>query len=91
MTQRRIGDGRNYPTKWEQLADTTKARFSCVQAITTAEGRVHSLWHGRLPDGKDLLILSINRPEQKPAYDRGFSDREEALGFFSRFMPAGAA
>lgn len=82
---------REYVKEWERLADTSKAKFSCLDAIVETTGRVTSLWSGTLPDGRELFIISVDRPAEHPHYDRGVGDRDEALTYFSRFRPATVA
>ncbi len=83
-------DSREYVKEWERLADTSRATFECINAVDR-DGVITSLWSGRLPDKRELLILSIDRRPNAPQYDRGFADRSEALAFFSRFQPGGEA
>lgn len=84
MSEKRLDKAKIYGSQ-KTVLDTSKARFVCIQAVAVGS-RVHSLWQGQLPDGRDLLIASVNRPRNSPTYDRGFCDRNEALGFFSRYM-----
>ena len=69
--------------------DTSKARFSCVGAARGSGEKETTLWHGQLPNGEDIFVLSINRPYGAPAYDRGFNCRNEAFGKFGDFLPTG--
>ncbi len=82
---RRLDATREYVKEWERLADTSKAKFKCLEAVER-RGMVTSLWAGVLPSGQELLIVSIDRRPGVPQYDRGFIDRNEALEFFSRYQ-----
>lgn len=85
----RLGGGirREYKRKWELLADTSRAPFTCIQSIQNPmTRRVTSLWGTTLADKRELFIISINRPAEHPQYDRGIGDRAAAFEFFNRYL-----
>lgn len=82
-----LDGSREYVKEWERKADTSKAQFACLSAVRDRHSsRVTSLWGTTLPDGRELYIISINRPETAPQYDRGLATRDEALTFFGRYQ-----
>ncbi len=89
MTQRRLDKVRtNHKARTDQEHDMTRVQFACITHVRAGD-REHTLWGGVLPGGRETFVACIDHKPGQPQHTRSLLDRNEALSYFSQFMPAG--